>query len=36
MFNRELVHLYCHQQRHSLLRKEQRAAAGDEPVGPES
>jgi RNA-directed DNA polymerase len=32
--NRELVHLYCHQQRHAQLRKERRAAADDEQVGP--
>jgi RNA-directed DNA polymerase len=30
--NRELVHLYCHQQRHAKLRKG-KARAGDEPVG---
>jgi RNA-directed DNA polymerase len=31
--NRELVHLYCHQQRHAQLRQEKAAAAGDESVG---
>jgi hypothetical protein len=31
--NRELVHLYCHQQRHAQLRQERRAAAGDVSVG---
>jgi RNA-directed DNA polymerase len=28
--NRELVHLYCHQQRHAVLRKRRREEAGDE------
>lgn len=28
--NRELVHLFCHQQRHAILRKKDRASAGDE------
>jgi RNA-directed DNA polymerase len=32
--NRELVHLYCHQQRHAQLRRERNAAEEDEPVGP--
>jgi RNA-directed DNA polymerase len=31
--NRELVHLYCHQQRHAQLRREKAAAADDESVG---
>jgi RNA-directed DNA polymerase len=32
--NRELVHLYCHQQRHAMLRrKRQRAALDDELIG---
>jgi RNA-directed DNA polymerase len=31
--NRELVHLYCHQQRHAQLRGEKAAAVGDEPIG---
>jgi RNA-directed DNA polymerase len=31
--NRELVHLYCHQQRHAQLRREKAAAVDDEPVG---
>jgi len=30
--NRELVHLYCHQQRHAQLRKEQRRSAAKEPM----
>jgi len=30
--NRELVHLYCHQQRHAKLRKD-KARVGEEPVG---
>ena len=32
--NRELLHLYCHQQRHAQLRQEGRGAARDEPGGP--
>jgi RNA-directed DNA polymerase len=32
--NREIVHLYCHQQRHAILRRERPAAAGDERPGP--
>ncbi len=31
--NRELVHLYCHQQRHAMLRRKRQAEAGDEPAG---
>jgi RNA-directed DNA polymerase len=31
--NLELVHLYCHQQRHAQLREKRQAAAGDEQVG---
>jgi RNA-directed DNA polymerase len=31
--NREIVHLYCHQQRHAVLRREYKAANGDEPSG---
>jgi RNA-directed DNA polymerase len=32
--NRELVHLYCHQQRHALLRtKRKQAALVEEPIG---
>lgn len=31
--NRELVHLYCHQQRHAQLRREKAAAVDDESVG---
>jgi RNA-directed DNA polymerase len=31
--NREVVHLYCHQQRHAVLRGEQRAVTGDERPG---
>jgi RNA-directed DNA polymerase len=34
--NRELVHLYCHQQRHAALCKKDRATADDEPMDPES
>jgi RNA-directed DNA polymerase len=30
--NRELVHLYCHQQRHTVLRKRQQEETGDEPM----
>jgi RNA-directed DNA polymerase len=32
--NREIVHLYCHQQRHAALRGEQQAEGGDELSGP--
>jgi RNA-directed DNA polymerase len=32
--NRELVHLYCHQQRHAQLRRGRPDATGDEPRGP--
>jgi RNA-directed DNA polymerase len=32
--NREIVHFYCHQQRHAALRREQRTAGGDEQSGP--
>jgi RNA-directed DNA polymerase len=32
--NREIVHLYCHQQRHAALRGEQQAEGGDELPGP--
>jgi RNA-directed DNA polymerase len=31
--NRELLHLYCHQQRHALARPRRRVVADDEPVG---
>jgi RNA-directed DNA polymerase len=31
--NLELVHLYCHQQRHARLRRERCSSADDEPVG---
>lgn len=31
--NRELVHLYCHQQRHAQLRRKRRDEADDEPMG---
>ena len=31
--NRELVHLYCHQQRHAMLRRKRQAEADDEPAG---
>ena len=31
--NRELVHLYCHQQRHAQLRQRRGGPAPDEPVG---
>ena len=31
--NRELVHLFCHQQRHAVLNKRLRDAANDESVG---
>jgi RNA-directed DNA polymerase len=31
--NRELVHLYCHQQRHAKLRRERQAADSDEQAG---
>jgi RNA-directed DNA polymerase len=30
--NRELVHLYCHQQRHAALRRERTTAGEDEPT----
>jgi RNA-directed DNA polymerase len=32
--NRELVHLYCHQQRHARLRTAKAAAEADEQMGP--
>ena len=32
--NREIVHLYCHQQRHAVLRKEHKVADSDERLGP--
>jgi hypothetical protein len=28
------VHLYCHQQRHAVLRKEHKVADSDERLGP--
>jgi RNA-directed DNA polymerase len=31
--NREIVHLYCHQQRHAVLRRERWADGGDEQPG---
>jgi RNA-directed DNA polymerase len=31
--NREIVHLYCHQQRHAVLRQERQVAGGDERSG---
>jgi RNA-directed DNA polymerase len=32
--NREIVRLYCHQQRHAVLRKEHKVADRDERLGP--
>ena len=32
--NREIVHLYCHQQRHAMLRQGRKGADGDERSGP--
>jgi RNA-directed DNA polymerase len=34
--NRELVHLYCHQQRHAMLRQGTLGAVEDEPMDPRS